>query len=376
MRKIKLLHLQLLPLLSGVQNVSLDILTGLDPDKYEITMASKAGGPLVSKVKELGFKHVEVKHLVRDLSILDLWAFFELLSIFKKGKYDIVHTHSSKTGLLGRIAARLAGVPKVIHTVHGFSFKPEQPLVVRLFYIIMEFIGARFCDEMVFVNKQDRDFALKYGISSKEKSRTIYNGINVAKLENSEYPTPELISFKAFKQENDYVIGSVQRLCKQKNSLQTIKTAINLCNKNPHIKFIIIGEGEYFTECVDLVRKNSLQERIFLPGWQLNVKAWLKEMDLFLIFSLNEGLSIAILEAMACGLPIVASKVTGNVELVEDGVNGYLVSLLDLEKLEEILLEMSEDRGKGELMGKEALRIQASSFTYESFINQYRKLYD
>ena len=137
MTKIKLLHIQLLPLLYGAQNVMLKLLNSLDINRYEIYVISKPGGPLVDRLRQLNYHYIPVKTLRRNISFLDILAFFKIYNICKKYKFDIVHTHSSKTGFIGRIAARSAGIHKIIHTVHGFSFHPFQSHLNSQFLILL-----------------------------------------------------------------------------------------------------------------------------------------------------------------------------------------------------------------------------------------------
>ncbi|MDO9576249.1 MAG: glycosyltransferase family 4 protein, partial [Candidatus Cloacimonadales bacterium] len=302
MAKIKLAHLQLLPLLSGAQNVMLTLLTNLDRERYEIFVISKPEGPLVVKVKDLGFTHISVPALRRDLSLLDGFAFLHIFLIFRKYKFDIVHTHSSKTGFLGRIAARLAGIKKIVHTVHGFPFHHAQPFPIRFFYRSLEKFAATFCDKMVFVNEAEYKFAVEFKIIKKEKAVLIHNCI--------ELKDHEFIK-KRRKENDDFIIGSVLRFEKIKNIENTVRAAIRVCLKNKKIVFFFVGDGKLLPVCRKMVINAGLENKILFPGWQNNISEWLNKFDVYLLFSIAEGLSISILEAMAAGLPIVASDVKG-----------------------------------------------------------------
>ncbi len=268
----KIVHIQLLPLLSGAQNVMLKILESLDRDKYEIYVISKPGGPLVKKVKELGYKHVPLNSFRRNISFMDIIAFIKLYKIFKKYKFDIVHTHSSKPGFLGRIAARIAGVPKIIHTVHGFPFHPYQNKYIIEFYKAMEKFAALFCDKVVFVNNSERETAISDRLVQPEKAVTIYNGIELPKINQRQR-----------KKSDGLVIGSTLRFWNQKNIFDTIEAAIQVCKKSERIKFIFVGHGELYKDVEDIVNKSGFKDRIQLPGWQNNVTDWLQKFDVFLL---------------------------------------------------------------------------------------------
>ena len=366
MNKIKIVHIQLLPLLSGAQNVMLSILKSLDRDNYEIFVISKPGGPLIDQVKELGYEYIPLKSFRRSISIMDIVAFIKLIRIFKKYKFDIVHTHSSKPGFIGRIAARIAGVPKILHTVHGYSFHYAQPLIIRFFYQVLEKFVSPFCDKIVFVNNYDREFAIKYRIVKEKKTLTIYNGIKLGE-ENIK---------KTYKKLDDvFIIGSVLRFEKIKNIINTIKAAIEVCKVNNKIVFYFIGDGKLLNECKQMIIAANLKEKILFPGWQNNINEWLVKFDVYLLFSIAEGLSISIMEAMSIGLPIVASDVKGNNELVSDA-NGILVPINDIDRLTAVLLSLPDEKRELRKWGENSRKLIEERFNLTNFIRKYKKVYD
>jgi len=363
MKEIRILHIQLLPLLSGVQNVMLNILAGLDKNKYDIYVISRSGGPLVDKLKELNIKHLPVNSLKRDFSFWDFIAFIDIFKLCKKYDFDIVHTHSSKSGFIGRIAARMAGVPKVIHTSHGYPFNKFQPLLVQILYKLCEAFAGLFCDYMVFVNNADREIAVSSNLISKQKALTIYNGIAVP------------ATFERQTKDKEFIIGSSFRFWEQKNPIQTIKVAIAVCKRVEQIKFIFLGDGELLSECKKLVLDAGLEDRITFPGWQKDVMQWLKKFDIFLLYSKWEGLPISILEAMSIGLPIVASDINGNNELVSEQ-NGLLFKLNEVDKLIETLISLPKRKEELILWGNQSQLIVEKKFSLKKFINSYKSIYD
>lgn len=365
MRKIKLLHIQLLPLLSGAQNMMLNLLKGLDNNKYEIYVLSKPGGSLIEEIKNNNFHHIPLNSLRRNLSFWDIIAFIGLIRIFRKYGFDIVHTHSSKTGFLGRIAGRFARVPKIIHTVHGFPFHQFQPRYVQKFYQMMEHLASRFCDKVVFVNNSERELTIAKKIVSPNKALTIYNGIEI----------PDIKKLKSTKKTDNFVIGSVLRFWKQKNVINTVKVAIKVCQVNSKINFVFIGDGEHFDICKQMIKEAELDKRILLPGWQNNILDWLIGFDVFLLFSKWEGLPISILEAMSVGLPIVASDIKGNNELVNSR-NGYLIPVNDIDKLTKVLFSLPDKKNVLIKLGDESLKIIKEKFNIHNFISGYEEIYE
>nr|MBC8484427.1 glycosyltransferase [Bacteroidota bacterium] len=240
--KINILHIQLLPLLSGVQNVMIDILKNAPPDQFDFSVLSAPGGPIVMKLKNMNIKHYPLKGLIREINLYDIIIFLKIYKICRKGNFDIVHTHSSKTGFLGRISAKLAGIPVVIHTIHGFPFNPFQKKIKQDFYKLVERIAGFFCDMTVSVNHSERKLAIEKRIIPEEKIITIYNGIDSYTLEKGIQKNG--LGF----QENDIVVGTVCRFSEQKNIINMIEVAVDIVKNNNHIKFIFLGDGELWNQ--------------------------------------------------------------------------------------------------------------------------------
>ncbi|MDP8267325.1 MAG: glycosyltransferase family 4 protein [Candidatus Tenebribacter davisii] len=366
MGRIKIVHIQLLPLLSGAQNVMLKILGSLDKNKYEIYVISKPGGPLVEKVLESGYNYIPLKSFRRNISLMDFVALIKLIRIFKKEKFDIVHTHSSKPGFLGRIAARIAGVPKVVHTVHGFAFHYAQSPPIRFFYQVLEKFVSSFSDYVIFVNNYEREYAIKNNITKAFKAITIANGIKLN--ENTIKGTSKI-------KKDVFVIGSILRFEKIKNIINTINVAIDVCKTNHKIVFYFIGDGKLLEKCKQMVRTEDLEENIFFPGWQNNVEEWLVMFNVYLLFSTAEGLSISILEAMSMKLPIVTSDVKGNNELVSD-FNGILVPINDVDRLAVVLLSLPDERARLEAWGVNSYKLVKDKYNIIDFSRKYIEVYN
>jgi glycosyltransferase involved in cell wall biosynthesis len=371
MAKKKILHIQLLPLLSGVQNMMLELLSHLDREEYDIYVLSKPGGPLVEAVQAAGYHYLPVRSLRRDISFWDIVSFWEIFLLVRKNHFDIVHTHSSKTGFIGRIAGRLGGAGKVVHTVHGFSIHEHQPGLNNLLYILLERIAAQFCDRMIFVNDFERRFAIAQHIITAQKSCTIYNTVN---LEKFRYDPCNFDEERDYSQ-HPFNIGSVLRFTRQKNLLETIKAAIKVCRQKANICFIFAGDGEYFLECKQMVELENLNSRILLIGWQQNIENLLPKFDVFLLYSRWEGLPISILEAMACGLPVVCSDIKGNNELVSAD-NGILIAIDNEEELVQVLVHLPERQADLRRWSNRSRQKVEENFGTEKFVNQYREIYE
>ncbi|HEY1600019.1 MAG TPA: glycosyltransferase, partial [Pirellulales bacterium] len=177
---IRICHVQMLPILSGVQRAMLEIFKRLDRARYEIHVACQGQGPLTDELERHSIHWHAVPALGRPIRPVKDWrAYRALYQLFRRQQFQIVHTHSSKPGILGRAAACRAGVPHVIHHVHGFAFHEFSPPGARWIYSRLERWAGTCCDRVVFVNHEERQLSVREGWLPAEKCLTIYNGVDL-----------------------------------------------------------------------------------------------------------------------------------------------------------------------------------------------------
>lgn len=313
---IKILHIQLLPLLSGVQRVSLNEInevTDKYPSDFEYSLVCSYEGPLTQELSKSKISYFTVPQLKRNISpSSDLKALYSLYKIIKANSFDVVHTHSSKTGLLGRVAAKCSGTKRIIHTVHGFSFPASKNKLSKFIFYFMEWL-AKFCThELLVLNKTDYNIATKQLRYDPDSVTLVPNGINTEKFAPNDNINLNLR------------IVMVGRLWEQKNPMCLAKAAKLLTDKYNDIEIDFIGDGELRNNLQDYIVKHNLSDKVKILGWSSSVESLLPYYDVFVLPSLWEGMPLAILEAQACGLPAVVSNIPGNSDLIENGVNGYL----------------------------------------------------
>lgn len=361
-----MLFIQMLPLLYGVQRVMLGIMDGMDATVFDVSVASKGKGKLRDEVLSRKCEHISVPFFYRAINPLDFFAFLYLVYICRKKRFDVVHTHSSKPGVLGRVAAKVAGVKKIIHTVHGFPFHKFQPLLVNKLYILLEKLSAKFCDKVVFISESDYETALNLGIVNVSKALLIYNGYEVDN---------DLIEQRKQKkqQEPRIVVGVVGRFAEQKNILNVVNVAVTVCKKSTELEFVFVGDGKYYEYCKKTVRDSGLEHRIFLKGWQSNVKEIMIDFDVLLQYTKWEGLPLSILEAMSLGVPVIASEIPGNNDLI-DG-NGVTIPLDQEDDLIKFLLDLSYKRELLDQWSKRSLELVKEKYNKKKFIDKYLELY-
>lgn len=376
---IRLVHLQLLPLLSGVQKVTLDEFSKLDEKKYEPILVCKEPGPLVDSVRALGIKCEFVTSLVRDISLKsDVRAFFELIKCFKRLRPDVVHTHSSKTGILGRLAARIAGVPNVIHTVHGFAFPFAKNRFVRWFYFMAEFIGGLLSDKVVVLNITDYNYARKNLRLPKRKLRLIPNGVNLETFgTTSEARDTYRKNVLSTENRSEICVAMVGRLWEQKNPLCLVEAAKHVFERTRlPVKFFFAGDGELKEEVEKKIKEYELDGKVTVLGWRSDIPALLASVDIFVLPSLWEGMPLAILEAMASNLAVVVSDIPGNHDLVDHDMNGRLFKPNDPKDLSIQLLALIEDENLRQRLASAARTKVANAYSLSQRMSMITELYD
>ncbi|MFA1508065.1 glycosyltransferase family 4 protein [Priestia aryabhattai] len=356
----------------GVRRHLLDILGNIDVEKYEVYLlygSSRVDTTFKNSMQGLekrGIKLVEIPELKREISLID--DFKSAKSIKKwihKIKPDIVHCHSSKAGAIGRIVSKISGVKKVYYTPHAYSFQiPMISRTKRVIYIGLEKILVSFSKKNIHVSFGEEQNAIDNKILTKEKSVVIFNGTEIIKKKQDTSVG-----------EKSLVVGTVARMDYQKDPWTFIKIAERIIKKRDHVKFVYVGDGPDFDDIHNYVKEKKLQDRIVLEGFQQSPIDFMSNFDIYLSTSLYEGLPYSIIEALSCGLPVVATNVTGNNELVTNNYNGYLFEMKDINdgtnRIEKLL---NEEELRREL-GLNSFKFHEESFLIEHMLANMYKLY-
>lgn len=333
--KLKLLYIITRFDLGGAQKSLLDLAVSLPKDKYEIVIACGNGGILLDDALKLeGVRASVIPSLRREIIFFsDIKALIELRSFIKSQKADIVHTHSSKAGIIGRWAAKLAGVPVIMHSIHGWEFYRGQNPVIRNFYVFLERLTAPITDKLIAVSNYDIEEGLKERIGVREKYALIRYGIR-----RGEFYRPGSHS-------SDLAVGMLACFKPQKSPQDFIRAAGIVVKEVPSVKFFLIGDGVLRAKIERLIKKLELNGNVRLLGWRRDIAQLLTSFDILVLTSRWEGLPLVLLEAMAAGRPIIASDVCGNHEIIRDGENGFLFPRGDYEALaQKIILLIKNDK--------------------------------
>lgn len=300
---------------------------------YEVDVACNfENGSITSqdRVDEFKKELEEAKHKVHHLPIpRTIFAIREVIASYKIMKkicsttnYEIVHCHSPIGGIIARFACRelRKNGTKVIYTAHGFHFFKGAPIKNWVIYYMAERISANFTDLLITINREDYKNAQKFNAKKIEYVPGI--GIDVQQIKSTSIDIVEKRSEFGFKEE-DFIIFTAGQLSKRKNQEVLIKALATIDNKR--VKLLICGLGELEEYLMELVKQLGLESRVHLAGYRRDVVELLHMVDCFAFPSLQEGLPVALMESMAAGLPVVCSQIRGNVDLIENEVNGYIV---------------------------------------------------
>ena len=360
--------------LGGAQQNTLYSVLKHDRSKYNVYLVSGMEGFLTDKAKQLkDVKVILLPELRHEISpINDLKCLFALKKIFKKEKIDLVHTHSSKAGILGRFAAKLAGVRMIIHTVHGFSFNDVQSALKKRFYIFFERLAAKYTDKLIVVTRVDIEKGLQAGVGEAGQYVLIRSGFDIAEFTA---PRDVIETRKELGIAKDLkVVGMVACFKEQKSPLDFIRMAGLVKQKYAGVKFLLVGDGVLRPEIEKLIEEKNLKNDIILTGWREDVPRLLHAMDVFVLTSRWEGLPRVLPQAMCAKKPLVATAVDGSKEAVLDGKNGYLVSPGDCPAIAARVIELLLDEEMRKRMGEAGFSM-VKAWDQDEMVRQIEELY-
>ena len=328
---------------------------------------------LQQAVKQHGLGIITLDVIRRKIRPLwDLAGLVRLWDFLRREHYAIVHTHTSKGGFVGRLAARLAGVPVIVHTAHGFAFHERSQPWARLFYSTLERIASRWCDRIVSVSEFHRGWALELGICRPPKILAIPNGIAALA---SPGVVPADLREELGVREDELLILSMARLAPDKGLEYLIEAAALLLRTERRFRIAIAGDGEVRAQLEELAFNLGVSDRVRLLGFREDVSDLLAACDLVVLPSLREGLSIALLEAMAAGKPIVATSIGSHRELASQAEIAQLVPPADAPALCEAILRLTRNPALMARFGAKAQVLFKSQYTEERMLNTYKQLY-
>jgi len=376
MAKIKVAHIITELELGGAQQNTIYTVEQLDRTKYEPVLITGPGGILDQEVKNNPkVRCLFIPHIVRPISpFRDTLALISLYRLLKSEKVDLVHTHSSKVGILGRWAAYFANVPKIMHTYHGFGFNNYQKWWVRKLLILLERVTAGVTDKLIAVSGENVRKGLANRIGKQGQYVVIHSGIKIRAFSEVN------VDFDGKRREigiekGNPVVGMIACFKPQKAPLNFIRLAKRVCSVCPKVKFVLVGDGELRPKIEKLIGELNLKNQVILTGWRRDISELIHIFDILVLTSLWEGLPRVFLEAEAAGKPIVATNVDGAKEVIIDEVNGFLVEPDNLNGLAERVIWLIKNRDQAEKMGQKGRTTVSAAFDIDRMVQDIEKLY-
>ena len=345
--------------LGGAQSAVALLLPGLS-GRFEVTLAAQGSGPLRAAAEAAGARYVELRHVRRPIDPWhDALALVELVRLCRRVRPEIVHAHSSKIGVLGRLAAWLARVPIRIFTVHGWSFAAYDGHTRSLFLRI-ERLMRPLTTTVVCVSDATRREGLAARACDPRRTVVIHNAVEVGSFRPSTRRggIAEVVGVGRFAYPKDFV---------------TLLAALRLVEAPFHLR--LAGDGPALTAVASAVGREGLAQRVELLGPRADVPDLLAASDVFVLSSRSEGFPVSVLEAMAAGLPVVATNVGGVAEAVEHGETGFLVPASDAEALARALERLVVDASLRRRLGAAGRARALGSFDVPRYCAAYEELY-
>lgn len=361
-------------------------LTYLRQIGYDVVTISAPGSDIPT-IEASGFRHISIPMSRKPITPLtDLLTFWRLYKVFRREKFTIVHTHFHKSGIYGRWAAKLAGVPIIVHTNHGLIFHERTPFLWRFLLVGLEKIAGR-CSDLVFsVNQEDIKTIVSERICPFEKTTLLGRGgigINLKRFDPNRFLAGDVARKK--KEfgipSNVQIIGFVGRLVKEKGVLDLFNAARLVSEKVRNVRFLFVGPVDVAKD--DAVSPKSadfygIADRCIFTGARLDIPEMCAVMDVLVLPSYREGFGMVIAEASAMGKPVIATNIRGCREAVEDGRNGILVPVGDVQALANAIVDLLTDCEKARRIGEEGQRIALERFderrVFEKVKSEYARL--
>lgn len=372
-KKPKILYLITQSEWGGAQRYVFDLATSIRGD-FEVAVAAGANGDgaLFKALETKNIPTIKLKNLVREIKpISDLLAFLEIRNLIKQVRPEILHTNSTKAGVLAALAAKGTGI-KVIHTVHGWTFLEPLPALTRALYFLAEKIACRYRHATILLSQYEKKVAEKYNLNCKINA-VIPHGIDLPKFLSREESRRELSAHLQSPVRSDVPwIGTIANFYKTKD-IPNLIAALSLISEK--YCAIIIGDGPERKKIEQLIKTHNLADRVYLTGRLSLAERSLPAFDLFVLPSAKEGLPYALLEAMAAGLPIVATEVGAIPEIIENEKNGLTVPSKNSSELSNAIQKLLNDSLLRQNLGAAMQKTFADNFTKKEMIEAVRRHY-
>jgi glycosyltransferase involved in cell wall biosynthesis len=377
--RVPVLHPITRLIVGGAQENTMFTAALLDKERFaaEIVSGPQTGseGSLFEEVRRRGIPLTILPSLVRQVSPWnDFQALSRLTDFMRRRRFQIVHTHSSKAGILGRLAARRAGVPVIIHTVHGWSFHEHTSALTTLIYILLERLTAGSSSALITVAQRDIAKGLQHKIGRPGQYHLIRSAIPLDEFDPRQYDGTQVRTELGLPHSAP-VLGNVGRFSSQKNPLDWVRVAGRVRRRLPECRFLLVGDGPLRAQVERALREEAIFDRTVLTGLRRDPARMLAAMDVFMMTSLWEGLPRVIPEALAMGRPVVAYRADGISESVQEDKTGFLTNPGNLDGMAEHCIRLLKDPNHRRELGLNGMAFARTEFDVNRMVTQIADLY-
>ncbi len=364
--KFKILYVFAALPVGGAEQVLVTELEGLDKNLFApMVCVISEKGPVGELIEGMGLPVVPLLRMKKNQ--FDYNIIWELKNLMLRERPSIVHTHLYDGGKYGRIAARMAKVPGIVHTAHNVYVKR------RTKYHLINRILSSFTDRIIAVSKAVKESLVRYDRINREKIQVIYNGIDLSKFGGP--LTKNEVRVELGIKPDEYVIGVIARLEEQKGHRYLLEALSHIPEHLASLKILIVGDGQLRSALEAETKKRALSSNVFFLGTRKPITPILKALDLFLLPSLWEGFSMAILEAMAAGIPVIATMVGGAGEVITSGKDGRLIPPGDAQSLAEAIKDALLHKDKYLEMARIGRERVGQNFSQDKHMEALQTLY-
>ena len=382
---MKIAHIITRMIIGGAQENTLLSCMGQVRDGHEVVLitgpTTGPEGKLLEKHDTTGLKIIEVEDLIRSINpIKDLRCYFVLRQIISEEKFDVVHTHASKAGIIGRAAAWKEKVPAVTHTVHGPPFHRYEKAWKNKIYIESEKFAAKRCHDILCVADAMTDQYVEAGIAPREMFQTVHSGMDLSPY--TDEADPEALKKRVRDElhlpQDAVVVVKVARLFELKGHNYLIKAAEEVCKSHPNLYFILVGNGLLRESIEQELKEKSLLDRFRFTGLvpPTEVPRYVHAADILCHLSLREGLPRAVVQGLAAAKPAIAFNLDGAPEVVKTSETGYLCEAEQTQAVIEALKELCQDPQARVQMGKNGKGLVSKLFSTDRMVSSLEKVYE
>jgi glycosyltransferase involved in cell wall biosynthesis len=357
-----------------------NLTAGLDPHRYLSLLVAgsenEAEGSMLDFALSHGVRPTVIPEMVTAFSLAprDVKALLKLYALMRQERPDIVHTHTAKAGFLGRAAARLAGVPIIVHTFHGHVLHGYYGAMKNQLLRRVEQSLASVTDRLVTVSEQVRQDLVGYGIAKAEKISVVPLGFDLDPFLNSHAQQGQFRREMGLSDEHK-LVGIVGRIFPIKNHALFLESAARIAAQEPAARFVIVGDGVFRPNLENQARELSITDRVLFTGWRRDLPRICADLNVLVVSSDNEGTPVSAIEAMASSCPVVATRVGGLPDLIEDQKSGRLVPPRDAEALARAVLDLLSNPQTACELGQNAMEAVRQRFTVQRLLSDIDHLY-